>query len=622
MPLLKKEEIAGPGVAPVEKQKLRQLAQGGTFRLADEIEAALRTSGMFAPDFQSFGKPTGETYEEAVSDIRGKLAAYQKEYPKEALAAEVAGGLLTAVPIAVATGGASVPPSLGRLALLGAGSTAAYEMGGGEGGLLERAGGVSPVSVGIGTALGPIAGLAAPALGRAATGLGKYVSGKFGAGAEDAVQKEVKRILERTGMDLDEVIERVSRGEIIPDMSDTTRDALRAYRPQITDVQRARLEARPAELRAKADVEVQSGLAPGMSGNVLAQARQGEEAVRKTASKEYDEIFKSYGDVSEEVMPRLNFAVQGQKKVVDAFNDITRTGKPSPFTVTESGGVSLNRTLSLREVEELSRAFRDLAGEAYRKGRSGAGDTYKELQLLVRGVADDASDSLRQTRAKWANIEKASRAFDEGRKAFNKSADEVELIFDEVVGQGDDAVQAFRAGLADNYRKKIDNTSGPAFRASLTNLQRRDAKVFAKVFPEDTYQETIDSLARSASSQLTMSKVLRGSDTAPTQQEALQQGKDILQVGGELAAAKTGSGMAVARLANRVVSKFVNKDKLTEAQKRRVVEILVSEDPELLSRALKDSSLMARVTQRAGQISNAVSRGAVLPAGAVAGGNE
>jgi len=622
MPLLTGKEIAELEGAPVEKQKFRTAAQGATFATSDEIEALLRTSGLLSPDFQSFGKPTGETYEEAVSDIRGKLAAYQKEYPKEALAAEIGGGLLTAVPAAIATRGASVVPSLKRLALLAGGSTAAYEVGKGEGGLLERGRGVDPVSVGIGAALGPVAGVAAPVAGRAVVGLGKNIARKFGAGAEDVVQKEIKRILERTDMDLDEIIERVSRGEIIPDMSATTRDALRAYRPQITDVQRVRLEARPVELRAKADVEVQSSLAPGMPGNVLAQAKRGEEAVKRAASKEYDEIFNSYGDISEEVMPRLNLAVRGQKKVIDAFSDLTRTGKPSPFSVTESGEVFLNRTLSLREVEDLNRAFRDLSSEAYRKGRPGAGDSYKELQLLVRGVADDASDALRQTRARWSGIENASRAYSEGRKAFNKSSDEVELIFEGVVEQGDDAVRAFRAGLAENYRKKIGQTGGPSFRSSLTNLERKDAEVFATVFPGDTYQKTINSLDRAARSQGTVNTVLRGPETAITGLEALEQGKDIIRVGSEVLAAKSGSNAAVAALANRVVSRFVNKDKLTEAQKRKVVEILVSEDPELLSRALKDSSLMARITGRAGQISNIVSRGAVLPAGAVASGNE
>jgi hypothetical protein len=118
-----------------------------------------------------------------------------------------------------------------------------------------------------------------------------------------------------------------------------------------------------------------------------------------------------------------------------------------------------------------------------------------------------------------------------------------------------------------------------------------------------------------------MSKVRTLSPTAITQQEALEQGKAIIETGAEVVGAKIGSPGAIARLANRVVSKFGNKDKLTQEQKRQVVELLVAEDPELLSRALKDSSLMAQVTRRAGQLSNIVSKGGVVPTGALAGDN-
>jgi hypothetical protein len=633
MPLLTQEELATLGIEGEDKplaptQRLRATAQGGTFATADELEALARSGGLFAPDFGSFGRPTGETYEEAVSDIRGKLGAYKRDYPGEALGAEIAGGLLSGIPLAVATGGASAPTSLLRLGLLGAGSTAAYETGAGEGSLVDRVSGISPVNVALGTALAPALGVAVPAIGRAAVGAGKYLAGKGrslvglpSGRADPVVEREIQRILERTDMDLDEVIERVSRGEIIPDMSDSTRDALRGYKSFITDAQRKRLEARPKELRAEADVAVQGGLAQDKTGNVLAQVKLGEDINKKAASDAYDEIFEAYGDVGEEVMPRLNFAVQGEKKVKEAFEDITRTGKPSPFTVTDEGGVILNRTLSLREVEDLSKAFRDLAGQAYRRGAGGAGDKYKELQFMVRGVADDASPDLRQARATWAGIEQASKAFEEGRKAFNKSSDEVEIIFDKVSAQGEDAVEAFRAGLADNYRRKIGPSSGPTFRASLTNLERKDAQVFAKVFPEDTYQETIGALNRAAGAQETMGKVLRGSQTQSSQQEALQQGKAIIETGAEVVGAKIGSPGAIARLASRVVSKFGNKDKLTQEQKRQVVELLVAEDPELLSRALKDSSLMAQVTRRAGQLSNIVSKGGVVPTGALAGDN-
>ncbi|NBS71400.1 hypothetical protein EBT31_21185, partial [bacterium] len=74
-------QASQPTEAPT--QRLRSLAQGATFGFADELEAAARS---ILP---------GETYEQAIQDVRGKMAAYQQERPMEALAYEVGGGLLT-----------------------------------------------------------------------------------------------------------------------------------------------------------------------------------------------------------------------------------------------------------------------------------------------------------------------------------------------------------------------------------------------------------------------------------------------------------------------------------------------------------------------------------------------
>jgi hypothetical protein len=67
--------------APVPTQRLRSIAQGATMGGADEMEASLRSA------------VTGETYEQALADIRGKMKAYQQQSPLEALAYEGLGGV-------------------------------------------------------------------------------------------------------------------------------------------------------------------------------------------------------------------------------------------------------------------------------------------------------------------------------------------------------------------------------------------------------------------------------------------------------------------------------------------------------------------------------------------------
>ncbi len=77
---------------PAPTQFLRSAAQGASLGIADEAEGAIR--GVVGAARRAMGMP-GETYGEAVEDVRGKLKAFREESPKAAFATEMAGGLLT-----------------------------------------------------------------------------------------------------------------------------------------------------------------------------------------------------------------------------------------------------------------------------------------------------------------------------------------------------------------------------------------------------------------------------------------------------------------------------------------------------------------------------------------------
>lgn len=94
--------VAPPPPAPT--QRLRSIAQGATFGGADEMEASLRSA------------VTGETYDQALKDVREKMKAYQKQSPLEALAYESLGGVGMAAGTTLATGGLAAPATLPRIA--------------------------------------------------------------------------------------------------------------------------------------------------------------------------------------------------------------------------------------------------------------------------------------------------------------------------------------------------------------------------------------------------------------------------------------------------------------------------------------------------------------------------
>ena len=66
----------------VGPQKIRNALQGLSFATADEMEAAVRAL------------TTGESYQDAITDIRGKLQSSAENYPKTSTASNILGGLV------------------------------------------------------------------------------------------------------------------------------------------------------------------------------------------------------------------------------------------------------------------------------------------------------------------------------------------------------------------------------------------------------------------------------------------------------------------------------------------------------------------------------------------------
>ena len=98
--------------------------------------------------------------------------------------------------------------------------------------------------------------------------------------------------------------------------------------------------------------------------------------------------------------------------------------------------------------------------------------------------------------------------------------------------------------------------------------------------------KTLMMLVRLASvTKNTKDTVLSGSQTAGREQAKL----DVAT----LASAASGNPSAIANLAFKVVG---NADKqLTAAQKNKVVELILSEDPELIRKVLLDNSYMSQI---------------------------
>lgn len=173
-------KLGGP---PVEAGFGRSVLQGLTFNFADEIEAALRS-----------GSISNKEYENQLARVRAGIKEYEQQYPGRAFAGEMIGGLAPTAAALIAapfTGGATAPaavagatrmatkiPTLGGIALRGAGyggvSGAISGAGGAEGGLEKRLAGA-----GIGGATGAVLGGASPVVTQAVSSGGKAVKSVF-----------------------------------------------------------------------------------------------------------------------------------------------------------------------------------------------------------------------------------------------------------------------------------------------------------------------------------------------------------------------------------------------------------------------------------------------------------
>lgn len=583
--VISEENEAGEQVVPT--QRTRQLFQGLTFAGADEAEAALRTGFGLLGD-----------YPETVADIRSKLSAAREAYPYSSVGYEMAGAAVPALVGGLLSGGALTAPAALRMAAIGAGESGAYEFGSGEGGAVERLRGVPEAAL-AGAVLSPVIGGTFQAAARGAGGFTDYLRRRFGGRASTAVEQEFQEIMQSSGMTMDEIIDRAKMGEVPADISENARKELAAYAKFIDDPSRARMRQRPVEMREKAFGETQKILTGDVDANVMASIRGGVAKAKKQASEAYDVVFDNAPKLKSPVRASIQRAMNDAP---EAIGELKKVMKGDLFTVGPKNLIKLNRVPALREAEAIRRAIANKSASFYKTDMSLAGKKYDEIEKQLRVLLDDASPDLAQTRAVWSAIEKNAKHFEDGRKVFGKSADDIEIAFEAVVAQGDDAVQAFRAGLADAIRRKRGTGAGVSLPAVLGNMERKEAQIFQTIFPEDSYDEVMGLMNRAMRSQLTVNELGKSPTFERIQRE---RGQGIGSTITDIAEAKTfGNPKAIARLVSRAVRAIGNR--LSPEEKRQVARLLIEESPDKLEAALKDSANFAAVQSLAIRAANSL----------------
>ena len=588
----------------VPTERLRTAGQGLTFGFGEEIEAALRA-------------PFSErSYDEIVADLRQRIQDYRQARPIESMAYEMGGA---AIPALIPGGQSSLLRAGGRALLEGA----TYGVGTGEGGITERLSNV-PESA-IGGAVGGVIGYGgAKALSGATSKLLDTARRTLGNRGSTVVENEIQRLVKQTGKTADEITQDIIDGRLLAE-NKTIQAAVRALRAQggeaSTVIQRG-LENRPAVTREAAMGELRKSLGGGGATSQAVQRRASEEATIAAERQAYSPFARQEApaEVVEGLEDSLTRVPSAAKEVEIQYR--ADTGRSPFFSVDEEGVVTFDRTPTVAEAEMIRRAIASRANRFYTKGMGGAGSSAKTVEQNLRELLDVNVPDLATVRSQASAVRTNRDAYAAGQKALVGDINEKLADFAELSQRSPDAVEAFRAGLMQALEAKAATGSRQTMIRNLTNPETKEGKLLAEVFPQDQLDNALRSLSIASDAQEAASKVLigTGSPTAETGLEIARQVENINP--SEISGALGGSVVDSVSIVKKIMNKFVRTN-LTDAERTRIAQILVSSDPTLVRNAIIDETGLARLVQRGNELVNSLQnpiRGAATNVGAQVGG--
>ena len=585
-------------------EKARLSAQGALFNFSDEGAAAFRSL-------------LGEDYDAAVADERAKLEEARSK--DGSLKYEIAGAVATGLLATPLTGGASIGLTAARLAALGGTQALASGVGARKGDIVERVT-KDPTALAVETTAGAVAG---PLLSKAVKYGGKaieYVSrpggsfGRFLTGRiSRPVETEIRRLAEDSGISFEEIVERIGKGEIFPDLSEqAAKDVAGLYASSgkggqaIAEVVSRRADELPAQARAT----IQADLAPdAITGNITKWFGKKAADIERAEGAAYNKIFAEGVEPSNSLNLAVEELLQGQKFLRNKVNALMAANRKPPLFEVVEGQVKLLDNIDLETAEIVRRALKDKATSSFQTGDGSLGTAVSNLEGDLRKIIDGASPELAATRAAWAKVSQMKDLFEEGRKIFGKTAEDAEIFIDDILSSGDtEAVAALRAGAAASLKAKSTVGAKSTMFKNLADLDRKDRIILEKLYPGDAAEEAFNKIKLADQALKTQTRVTGGSPTAGRQEAISRQGSagDIVADAADVAI--TGNITApVLRFVRRALG---GKSNLSPAQLEQVSKIIISEDPNIIQKALIDPQVQQLLVSRINQAANLVQRGA------------
>lgn len=600
----KVKELTGP---TAETQRIRSIFQGLTLGFADEIEAAARSA------------VSGErTYDEVRDEIRKKIEDYQKDYPGEALSMEILGAAApTAIALLVPGGQAAGAANIARLGgLVGArqvakigaleGGAAAY--GTGQEGLYEDLLRI-PTGAAFGAGTGVLTKPVMDIAGSALSSLTNTARSMFGNRAGTAVQAEVNRLASETGKTQDEIVADLVSGRLMSE-NETLVKSLRAYMAKGGEAGAkitTRVPERAAQTRQEAMGMLQEGLTPGVTDNVYAAAKQSEEVFKSAQSADYNRIFQSNAPVTREMADTMSEAMIRLPNAREALDKVYKArGNLVPFyKFDDAGNMQIVRQPTVEDAEIVRRAIYGTIQKSFKEEDGQIGEALSPLEKQLRSQLDQAFPELAQVRSNWRMLNTAREAFKVGRQAFGKNVDEIEVELQKLIDANDEgAVRMFRAGFMDALRNKARRS--PGLMARMGDENTSEGALLRVVFPEDQIDNVVRAVQTAGQAQRVKQKTM---DASPTSIDIGAQSRigDYVSAG-DVQGALSGNPRDLARVTTGVVRAM--SPELSDRERSQVVDIIMTDNPDILRRALMDDTAFGELQRKVSSVVSAISQGA------------
>ncbi len=600
-------------------QAANQFAQGFLFNTSDEIKAGFRSL---------FGD---KTYEEAVAEERAALKQTQKDFPIASAGYQVGGAVTSGLALAPFTGGTSIPATTARLALQG-GKTLKSMAGAGviqgtlsaegarEGDLKDEYGNILTTAATSAIA-NPVIGGTLKLGGNIVKAIANAASKRM-SGSGSAVEDELLRIVEQGDLTIEQVIQKVQAGEIIPEMTDGTRNAVLGFvgkggkGGQIVSDQ---LLERKTKFINDTYNKLQNSLAPeSKGGNIYQTFLNNKDKLFKAESEAYTKIFTETAGVTHDTIGDavLSVAKGDNIKIINRY--LVGKGE-APLIKIVKGKPQLTRKLDIETGENVKRALMDKKDKSItaQNKKLSTYEFFENSENTVKKAIDNVSPALAETRKKWAQISSSAKLYQKGETAMSLPSDKFAVLakqfFDEngkVIPDKKLDLDAFRAGIASFFKKQSEanfttRTSQINKLSSIIAGEGTEAKNLAQrqnlelIFPKQKLEEIINQIEKTANTIKTQARIDLGSKT--------QRAK------GETSKVGTGGGGAIEtmKLFTRAITNpiadpdawrgLANKlapnraGDFSDADLVKIGNILISENPELVKEALTSKAAREKI---------------------------